>query len=196
MLAAIATFSGAALDKDWNRDAGSSATFLTLVSRKGLVGGENTWTIQAPAGSTDVWLWWAAELANLATVGPLTKAESHTATSVTPLSTGNSGTINPDFAPYVLGIAAFSISTNGAGTRPGFPTISGYSLGWQALGQWDSGTGVAIGDTRLAVAVYYGAYRESGPFSCQVDLTGTLGTGYSTSAHLAVHRSMSYMGDV
>lgn len=179
------SYGDTAIGQGWERGVtGGSLPGMAIFYRPDIPVGETSWVFNAAAGGQQIWAWKVEEWTNIEFAPLATSAFHEDLAAASTLASGNTGSVTDQF---VLAVGGFSVNKNSSDAN-NLPTISGYTGGFVETDQIANGPGTTAGDLHLAVARYYGADSETGPFSCTVDLTGSL-TSVSAHAAIAVFRA-------
>lgn len=169
--------------------ASTIAVQLGIMCRADLPAGEQSWPIQALAGTATNFAWVAEEWTNVSYAPLQGFVNAAGAGGVSSLATGSTGSFD---APYVAGIAAAAV-IDGPGTGAAWPTAS-FSNSFTITDTLQVGTGAASNDLKLWVARRYGTLNDTGPWDTTVTFTGTM-TSRSAYGCLAVLRAENYVGE-
>ena len=151
----------------WHPTVALPSGLLQVLCRADLPAGESSWTLAAVTNCN--WAWTAAEWAN----GSSAPVEATTtATGTTGLSSLSTGTTATFTTQYVMGIAAFLMTSSGGAAWPSFS----YDNSFTETDSQQSGDGTANGDLLLKVTRRYGTDSEAGPWSCTATFTGSTAT--------------------
>lgn len=191
-------FSSSALGDIWQLSvAENSIPSLQIMTRVGVLGGENSWTIvlnpAAPpaSGGNSIWLWRAEEWANIGYLPVVSTASAaDLSPTASPFSTGSTASFTGE--PFVLAFALVSFYKAVGDSQP-WPTISALTNGFQVIEYVDFGDGTEAPGSgllggRLAVCRMYGTENLDGPVTTSATLSGAL-TNINTQGVVAVFRA-------